>query len=267
MHPMLNIAVRAARRAGTIIVRSLPRLDTVTVDVKGRRDYVTTTDREAEAAIIETLLKAYPDHAILAEESGATGSSAGRSEFVWIIDPLDGTTNYLHGFPQFAVSIALKVKEQVEQAVVYDPLRDELFTATRGGGAQLNERRIRVSRCRTLDHALLATGFPIRDEARIDPCLKTLSAFLHRTDGVRQAGAAALDLAYVAAGRLDGCWEYGLQAWDIAAGALLVQEAGGMVGAIDPREDLLARGNVLAATPRIIDEMRRILGGGLCNPG
>lgn len=255
MHPMLNIAVRAARRAGTIIVRSLPRLDTVTVDVKGRRDYVTTTDREAEAAIIETLLKAYPDHAIMAEESGNSGSS----DYVWIIDPLDGTTNYLHGFPQVAVSIALKVKDQVEQAVVYDPLRDELFTASRGGGAQINERRIRVSRCRALDHALLATGFPIRDEARIDPFLKTLSVFLHRTDGVRRAGAAALDLAYVAAGRLDGYWEYGLKAWDIAAGALLVQEAGGMVGPIDPREDLLTRGNVLAATPKILDEMRRIL--------
>ncbi|MGE3391654.1 MAG: inositol monophosphatase family protein [Gammaproteobacteria bacterium] len=257
MHPMLNIAVRAARRAGTIILRSQARMDTVKVDLKGRRDYVTTTDREAEAAIIETLLKAYPDHQVLAEESG----QGGHSDFVWIIDPLDGTTNYLHTFPHVGVSIALAVKGQVEQAVVYDPLRDELFTATRGAGAQMNGRRLRVSRCRTLDSALLATGFPIRDEQLIDPFLKSFGTFLHRTDGVRRAGAASLDLAYVAAGRLDGYWEYGLQAWDIAAGALLVQESGGMVGPIDPAQDLLAKGHVLAATPKIFDEMRMILAG------
>jgi myo-inositol-1(or 4)-monophosphatase len=255
MHPMLNIAVRAARRAGTIIQRSLPRLDTVQIDTKGRRDYVSSTDREAEAAIIDTLRKAYPDHRILAEESGASG----HSDFVWLVDPLDGTTNYLHGYPQFAVSIALQVKGQVEQAVIYDPLRDELFTATRGGGAQLNERKIRVSRCRALDHALLATGFPIRDPHLIEPFLKSFGAFLQRVDGVRRAGAASLDLAYVAAGRLDGFWEYGLKSWDIAAGALLVQEAGGMVGPIDQRQDLLMDGHVLAACPRIFEEMRAVL--------
>ena len=252
---MLNIAVRAARRAGTIILRSQPRLDMVKIDLKGRRDYVSNTDRDAEAAIIETLLKAYPDHEILAEESGARG----KSDFVWIVDPLDGTTNYLHTYPQFAVSIALSVKGQVEQGVIYDPIRDELFTASRGGGAQLNEKRIRVSRCQTLEQALLGTGFPIRDERLIDPYLKSLSAFLHRTDGVRRAGAASLDLAYVAAGRLDGYWEFGLKPWDIAAGALMVQEAGGMVGAIDPQQDVMVTGNVLAATPRIHEEMRAVL--------
>ena len=254
---MLNIAVRAARRAGTIILRSQPRLDMVKIDLKGRRDYVSNTDRDAEAAIIETLLKAYPDHEILAEESGAKG----KSDFVWIIDPLDGTTNYLHTYPQFAVSIALSVKGQVEQGVIYDPIRDELFTASRGGGAQLNDKRIRVSRCQTLEQALLGTGFPIRDERMIDPYLKSLGAFLHRTDGVRRAGAASLDLAYVAAGRLDGYWEFGLKPWDIAAGALMVQEAGGMVGAIDPLQDVMVTGDILAATPRIHDEMRAVLSG------
>ena len=229
----------------------------VKIDLKGRRDYVSNTDRDAEAAIIETLLKAYPDHEILAEESGAKG----KSDFVWIIDPLDGTTNYLHTYPQFAVSIALSVKGQVEQGVIYDPIRDELFTASRGGGAQLNEKRIRVSRCQTLEQALLGTGFPIRDERLIDPYLKSLSAFLHRTDGVRRAGAASLDLAYVAAGRLDGYWEFGLKPWDIAAGALMVQEAGGMVGAIDPLQDVMVTGDILAATPRIHDEMRAVLSG------
>lgn len=255
MHPMLNIAVRAARRAGTIILRSQARMDTVKVDLKGRRDYVSTTDRDAEAAIIDTLLRAYPDHEVLAEESGKGGSS----DYVWIIDPLDGTTNYLHTFPHVAVSIALSVKGQVEQGVIYDPLRDELFTATRGAGAQLNDRKIRVSRCRALDNALLATGFPIRDERLIDPYLKSFATFLKRADGVRRAGAASLDLAYVAAGRLDGYWEYGLQAWDIAAGALLVQEAGGMVGPVNIQQELLASGHVLAATPKIYDEMRMIL--------
>lgn len=252
---MLNIAVRAARRAGTHILRSMARLDEVKVDTKGRKDYVSSVDRDAEALIIDTLLKAYPDHQIMAEESGA----AGHSQFVWIIDPLDGTTNFLHSFPQFAVSIALAVRGEVEQAVVYDPVRDELFTASRGAGVQLNNRRLRVSRCHALDHALLATGFPIRDERLIDPYLKSFAAFLHRVDGIRRAGAASLDLAYVAAGRLDGFWEYGLQTWDVAAGALLVKEAGGMVGAINAGDDFMHTGSIIAATPKIFDEMRAIL--------
>ncbi|MEN9728303.1 MAG: hypothetical protein RL434_2669 [Pseudomonadota bacterium] len=258
MHPMLNIAVRAARRAGTLILRSQARMDTVKVDLKGRRDYVSTTDREAEAAIIETLLKAYPSHEILAEESGRSGSS----DFIWIIDPLDGTTNYLHGYPHFAVSIALTVKGQTEVGLIYDPLRDELFTAVRGAGAQLNDRKLRVGRGRELDHSLLGTGFPIRNENLIDPYLKTFATFLRRANGIRRGGSACLDLAYVAAGRLDGYWEYALKPWDIAAGALIVQEAGGMVGPIDPAQDLLASGHVLAATPKIFDEMRGLLGAG-----
>ncbi len=255
MHPMLNIAVRAARRGATVILRNLERLDTLQIDLKGRRDYVSNVDREAETAIIDTLRNAYPDHEILAEESG----SRGDSDFVWIIDPLDGTTNYLHGYPQVAVSIALAVRGEVQQAVVYDPLRDELFTATRGSGAQLNNRRLRVSRCRSLDHALLATGFPIRDEKLIEPYLKSFARFMHRADGVRRAGAAALDLAHVAAGRLDGFWEFGLHAWDIAAGALLVQEAGGMVGTPYPGQDLLKHGDIVAATPKVFTEIIEVL--------
>jgi len=247
MHPMLNIAIRAARRGATVIQRSLERTDTLQVDLKGRRDYVSNVDREAEKAIIDTLRTAYPDHEMLAEESGTQGNS----DFVWIIDPLDGTTNYLHGYPQVAISIALAVRGEVQQAVVYDPLRDELFTATRGSGAQLNNRRLRVSRCRSLDQSLLATGFPIRNEALIDPYLQSFGRFLHRADGVRRAGAAALDLAYVAAGRLDGFWEIGLAEWDMAAGVLLVQEAGGLVGDFGGGAEYFRTGNVVAGTPKV----------------
>lgn len=251
MHPMLNIAVRAARRAGTIISRSLHRLDEIQVDRKGHQDFVTQVDREAEAAIIDTLLTAYPDHAILAEESGA----AGDSEFQWIIDPLDGTTNFVHGYPQFAVSIALAVNKRLDQAVIYDPSRDELFTASKGVGALLDNRKIRVSRCRKLNNALLATGFPVRDPSKLDKYMPSLNAFLPTTSGVRRGGAAALDLAYVACGRLDGFWEYGLQPWDVAAGALIVQEAGGIVSTPQRSDDFLSRGDILAATPAIHDMM------------
>ena len=255
MHPMLNIAIRAARRGATVIQRSLERTDTLQVDLKGRRDYVSNVDREAEKAIIDTLRTAYPDHEMLAEESGTQGNS----DFVWIIDPLDGTTNYLHGYPQIAVSIALAVRGEVQQAVVYDPLRDELFTATRGSGAQLNNRRLRVSRCRSLDQSLLATGFPIRNEALIDPYLQSFGRFLHRADGVRRAGAAALDLAYVAAGRYDGFWERKLNAWDIAAGLLLIREAGGYVSDMDGGSDMLEKGSVLVANDKLHSEFARIL--------
>jgi len=252
MHPMLNIAVRAARRAGTIITRSLHRLDEIQVDRKGHQDFVTQIDREAEAAIIDTLLTAYPDHAILAEESGARGSN---KEFEWIIDPLDGTTNFIHGYPQFAVSIALKVNNALDQAVIYDPTRDELFTASKGVGAQLDNRKIRVSRCRKIEHSLLATGFPVRDATLLQKYLPSLNAFLPIASGVRRAGAASLDLAYVACGRVDGYWEYGLQPWDMAAGALIVQEAGGIVSTPERNDDFLDRGNIIAATPAIHDMM------------
>ena len=244
---MLNIAVRAARRAGTIIARSLNRLDEIKVDQKGHQDFVTQVDKEAEAAIIDTLLTAYPDHAVLAEESG----SRGESDYLWIIDPLDGTTNFVHGYPQFAVSIALQVNGNVEQGVIYDPSRDELFTASKGAGAQLDNRKIRVSRCRKLNESLLATGFPARNPAVLNKFLPTLNEFLTTTSGIRRAGAAALDLAYVACGRIDGFWEYGLQPWDLAAGALLVQEAGGIVTTPERNDDFLNSGDILAATPAI----------------
>lgn len=247
MHPMLNIAVRAARRAGTIISRSLNRLDEIQVDQKGHQDFVTRVDKEAEAAIIDTLLTAYPEHAILAEESGRSG----ESDYLWIIDPLDGTTNFVHGYPQFAVSIALQVNGVVEQGVIYDPCRDELFTATKGAGALLDNRKIRVSRCRKLNQSLLATGFPVRNPETLKKFMPTLNEFLTTTSGIRRAGAAALDLAYVACGRIDGFWEFGLQPWDIAAGALLVQEAGGIVSTPEQQDNYLNSGDILAATPAI----------------
>ncbi len=255
MHPMLNIAVRAARRGGTIINRALNRLGDIRVDTKGHKDYVSEIDQEAETSIIQTLLAAYPEHRIVAEESGTQGDS----DYEWIIDPLDGTTNFLHGYPQFSVSIALTVRGELDQAVIFDPVRDELFTASRGSGAQLNNRRIRVSECQSLDHALLATGFPIRNPALLDSYLPTLSAFLPHIAGVRRAGAASLDLAFVACGRLDGFWEYGLQRWDIAAGMLLVQEAGGIVTEPNGADDPLKSGNILCASPRIHRAMLKTL--------
>jgi len=247
LQPALNIAVRAARTAGNLIVRYVDRVDTLTVTAKGRNDFVSEVDRRAEQIIIDTIRKAYPAHGILAEESGAQRGG----EHVWVIDPLDGTTNFLHGFPQYAVSIALKHRDRLEQAVVYDPLRQELFTATRGEGARLNDRRIRVTRCNLAD-ALLGTGFPFRRLADLDTYLATFKALVQRTAGVRRAGSAALDLAYVAAGRLDGFWEFGLREWDMAAGALLIQEAGGVLSAPDGAEDYLARGDVVAGNPAVL---------------
>ncbi len=206
MHPMLNIAIRAARAAGNTIIRQIEHVQDLPVNVKGRNDFVTEVDNQAEAIIIETILKSFPDHAILAEESGTQGNS----DYVWIIDPLDGTTNYLHGFPQYAVSIALQYKEILEQAVVYDPLKQELFTASRGEGAHLNDRRIRVSQQTSLEGALLGTGFPFKEQDRFEEFLKIFKTLFPMTAGIRRAGAASLDLAYVACGRLDGFWEFGL---------------------------------------------------------
>ena len=233
MHPMLNIAVSAARAAGNVIIRQIDRVQDLPVSEKSRNDFVTEVDRQAEDIIIKTIHKFYPSHAILAEESGSSGNNA----YVWIIDPLDGTTNYLHGFPQFAVSIALQHKGVMQQAVIYDPLRDELFTAGRGHGAYLNDRRMRVSKQKHLHGSLLGTGFPFREGARMEQYMETLKVFFAVTAGVRRAGAAALDLAYVACGRLDGFWESGLKPWDIAAGMLLVEEAGGMLGNFRGEED------------------------------
>lgn len=247
MNPALNIAIKAARKAGSLILRHMDRLGGLTVSLKGRNDYVSEVDRQAEEEIIAVLRKAYPQHGILAEEGG---SRAG-DEFQWIIDPLDGTTNYLHGFPQFAISIALARRGLPEQAVVYDPLREELFTASRGAGAFLNDRRVRVSALKGLDGALLGTGFPFRNQEHLDTYLATFRALHADTAGIRRAGSAALDLAYVAAGRLDGFWEIGLKTWDMAAGTLMIQEAGGMVGDFGGGDDFLRTGNVVAGNPKV----------------
>ncbi len=247
MHPMLNIAVRAARGAGNIIVRHYDRLDQLAVQTKEHNDFVSEVDRQAEQEIIHTLRKAYPSHGILAEESGVQEGD----EYQWIIDPLDGTTNYLHGFPQFAVSIALRHKGRLEQAVVYDPLRQELFTASRGSGAMLNDRRIRVTAHRHLDGALLGTGFPFKSQQHLDAYLDMFRALFPQTAGIRRAGSAALDLAYVAAGRLDGFWEIGLNIWDMAAGVLLIQEAGGLSADLVGGHDHLKHGHIVAANPKL----------------
>lgn len=247
MHPMLNIAIRAARSAGDIITRSVDSLGTLRINVKGHNDFATEVDRRAEEEIIRILHAAYPDHAILAEE---TGMKSGN-EFQWIIDPLDGTTNFMHGFPHFAVSIALQHKNQLEQAVIYDPIRQDLFTASRGQGATLNNRRIRVSRQTQLEGAFLGTGFPFKNRDSIEPYLDIFRDIFSITAGVRRAGAASLDLAYVAAGKLDGFWEIGLQPWDMAAGCLMIQEAGGVVTDFVNQSNFLGSGNVVCGNPKM----------------
>ncbi|HQU15040.1 MAG: inositol monophosphatase [Chromatiales bacterium 21-64-14] len=248
MNPALNIAIRAARSAGNVIVRHIDRIDSLSITAKARNDFVTEVDRMAEQEIIRILRKAYPGHGILAEE---TGMQEGRDTHVWVIDPLDGTTNFLHGFPQYAVSIALKDHGRPEQAVVYDPLRQELFVAGRGEGARLNDRRIRVTRRAGLNGALLGTGFPFKYPEHLDAYLAMFRTVLGQASDVRRAGAASLDLAYVAAGRLDGFWEIGLKEWDMAAGTLLIQEAGGLVGDFSAGPDYLTTGNVIAAPPKV----------------
>jgi len=254
MHPMLGIAVKAARRAGNVINRGARDIDLLTITSKGPKDFVSEVDREAERTIVETLLATYPDHAILAEEGTAKGNNA-DAENVWIIDPLDGTTNFLHGFPQYCVSIALAQRGVVTQGVVYDPVRNDLFTATRGRGAFLNDRRIRVSRRQHLRDCLIGTGFPFRDGSYLDTYLQMMKTMIEQTAGLRRPGAAALDLAYVAAGFYDGFWEVGLNAWDVAAGSLLIQEAGGLIGDLAGDSDFLHGGQVIAATPKVFAQM------------
>jgi myo-inositol-1(or 4)-monophosphatase len=249
MHPMLTIAVRAARRAGSVINRAALAGGGLQVKSKRANDFVTEVDRGAEAAVIEVIRKSYPEHAILGEETGASGSTT--SEYRWIIDPLDGTTNFIHGFPQYAVSIGVQHKGALEHAVVYDPSRDELFTASKGRGAYLNDRRIRVSKCVKLADALVGTGFPFKELERVDLYMKQLKSIMERSSGVRRAGAAALDLAYVACGRLDAFWELGLSPWDVAGGALLITEAGGLVGDLKGEQTFLESGDVAAASPKI----------------
>ena len=256
MQPLLNIGMRAARRAGDLIVRSLSRLDSLKIDSKGRNDFVTDIDRKAETEIIAVIRRSHPDHAFLAEESGRSG----ESEYLWIIDPLDGTTNFLHGFPTFAVSIAVEHRGRLQHAVIYDPMRQEFFTASRGDGAQLEGRKIRVSTQRTLEGSLIGTGFPYRmNAAHVDDYLKILKVVMAAAAGVRRPGAAALDLAYVAAGRIDGFWEFGLSPWDTAAGSLLIQEAGGRVGTPAGVEYALGP-NIVAGNPKVYEALLEAIG-------
>ncbi|MEX2524954.1 MAG: inositol monophosphatase family protein [Gammaproteobacteria bacterium] len=263
MNPMLNIGIRAARAAGDQIIRYMDRVQDLPVHNKGRNDFVSEVDRHAESVIIDTILKSYPDHSILAEESGEQGNG----DYQWIIDPLDGTTNYLHAFPHFAVSIALRVRGELSQAVIYDPLKQELFTASRGSGAFLNNRRIRVSQRKSLDGALLGTGFPFGDSDRLEEFIESFRAIFPMTSGIRRAGAASLDLAYVACGRLDGFWEYNLNVWDIAAGVLLVEEAGGLVGDLHGGSRHLESGDILTGTPKIFGGMfKAVTAGQLIDP-
>ncbi len=259
MHPMINTAVKAARRAAAIINRASFDLDQVRVSRKGHNDFVSEVDQAAEQAIIDVLKQAYPDHAILAEESGASANLHDENENVWIIDPLDGTTNFIHGFPQYAVSIALQQRGQITQAVVYDPTRNELFTATKGAGAFLNEKRIRVSRRDKLADALIGTGFPFRDMAGLDEYLKMFKLMTEKSAGLRRPGSAALDLAYVAAGRLDGFFEKQLKPWDMAGGALLVSEAGGIIADFGGEAIHMDTGNVIAGSPKIFGQMLNLL--------
>lgn len=256
MHALLNIAVRAARQAGNVILRNVNRLSSIQVDNKGWNELVTEVDRAAEQEIIQTIHRSYPDHGILAEESGEQGDN----EYQWIIDPLDGTTNFIHGFPVFCVSIALRVGGRLEHGVIYDPMREELFTASRGQGAQLDGRKIRVSARKTLQGALIGTGFPYRANTRwLDQYLLMLKAVTESVAGVRRPGSAALDLAYVAAGRYDAFWELGLSAWDLAAGALIIREAGGLVTDINGSENYLESGNIVAGNPKVFGALMRTI--------
>lgn len=252
MQPMLNIALRAARSAAEQIFRSIERLDVISVDEKEAKDYVTEIDRAAEQTIIAALRKAYPTHGFLGEEGGRIEGSGEGADYQWIIDPLDGTTNFIRGIPHFAVSLACKYRGRLEHAVVLDPVRQEEFTASRGRGAALNGRRLRVSSRKSLDGALLGTGFPFRD-SQLDSLENYLGMFRSltgQTAGIRRAGAASLDLAYVAAGRFDAYWEFGLSEWDMAAGALLVQEAGGLISDFTGGHEFLEKGHVVAGNTK-----------------
>lgn len=253
MHAMTNIAVRAARQAGKMLLRYYNRLDQLTVSEKSENEFVSEADKVAEDTILAIIRKAYPDHAILAEEAGKNG----QDDYLWIIDPLDGTTNYLHGFPQFAISIALEHRGKLMCGVVYDPLRDELFIGEQGKGAYLNDRRIRVSARKGLAGALLGTGIPYRDRRFIDTYLAMLKVLVVDTAGIRRPGSAALDLAYVAAGRIDGFWELGLAPWDFAAGTLLIREAGGVVSDLSGGHNHFETGNLIAGGVRIHNQLLR----------
>ena len=255
-HPMINIAVKAARRAGRVINQASGNLDVLTVRHKSLNDLVSEVDRASEEAIIDTIRAAYPEHAILAEESGA----AGASDYVWIIDPLDGTTNYLHGYPAYCVSIAMTHKGVLTHGVIFDPTRNDLYIASRGRGAFLNDRRLRVSRRDKLIDGLIGTGFPFRMLDHVDAYCAMLKELMGKTAGVRRPGSAALDLAAVAAGRYDGFWEIGLSPWDMAAGALMILEAGGLVGDLQGDDHYLRSGNIVAGNPKMFAQLLQVLG-------
>ncbi|MCH8507001.1 MAG: inositol-1-monophosphatase [Ectothiorhodospiraceae bacterium] len=261
MNPMVNIAVRAARSAGNIIARHVDRLDRIRVESKGLNDFVSDVDRMAEQEIIQVLQKAYPDHAIVGEETGRHG----EADYQWIIDPLDGTTNFLHGLPHFAVSIALQHKGRLEVGVIYDPMRQELYSAERGGGANLDGRKLRMRQQKSFSGRLIGTGFPFRQPQHMDAYMAMFRGVSKRASDLRRAGSAALDLAYVAAGRLDGYCDRGLQPWDLAAGALLVREAGGVVGDFTGREGFMQSGNIVAGSPKLFHDLMQEVQGH-CTP-
>ncbi|MBL6751299.1 MAG: inositol monophosphatase [Nevskia sp.] len=258
MHPLVNIGVSAARSAGNFIMRNLDRIDQLKIERKGRNDFVTQIDRGAESEIIKIIRKAYPQHAVLGEEGGSDEVAGADSEVLWIVDPLDGTTNFLHTLPHFAVSIGVQVRGRLEHGIIYAPCTQDLYCASRGSGATLNNRRIRVSGTRELDAALIGTGVPIRS-TNLDAYVPMLRSIVSQTAGIRRAGSAALDLAYVAAGRLDGFWELGLKPWDVAAGLVLVQEAGGMVSEVYGAGEPLKTGHVLAANPKLHPLLAEVL--------
>ena len=258
LNPALNIAYKAARKAGDLMLRAANNLDSLRVDHKAANDFVSDVDRQAEALIVDLISEAYPHHRISAEESGSRGS--GRAEYEWIIDPLDGTTNYLHGHPQYAVSIALLHKGVLQEALVYAPERNDIYTASRGKGARLNERRIRVAARTEINRCIIGTGFPVTDHSGLDNYLAALKAFIQKAAGIRHEGAASLDLCTLATGRFDGFFEFGLKPWDIAAGALIVQEAGGIVTDPAGESGWLESGDIVAANPKILAQRLQIIG-------
>lgn len=257
LNPALNTAFKAARRAGDMMIRAANNLNNIKIDNKAFNDFVSDVDREAENIIINILKEAYPHHRILSEESGSIGNE--RAEFEWIIDPLDGTTNYLHKHPQYAISIALLEKGILKEALIYAPERNDLYTASRGQGALLNNKRIRVANRTDISQCLIGTGFPVVEQSNLNTYLEILKAFIQKTAGARREGSASLDLCSLAAGRFDGFFEFNLKPWDIAAGALIVQEAGGIVTDMQGNQDWLKTGNIIAANPKILAQMLQII--------
>lgn len=256
MKPILNNALTAARQASKVILHKFDRLDTIKVTQKAHNDFVTEVDEAAERIIIETLKEIYPDHSFLGEESGET---EGDPDALWIIDPLDGTTNFIHGIPHFCISMAFQEKGKTQHGLIYDPIRQELFTASRGEGVKLDDKRVRVSDCQKLENALVGTGFPSKQTHQTQHYLKTFEAIFPETRGIRRAGSAALDLAYVAAGRLDAFWELSLKPWDVAAGALMIQEAGGLVGDVMGQTDYMQHGSIVAGNAKMFKAIVKTL--------